>query len=258
MNMNKIQELFKTKKKEVLSVYFTAGYPALESTNEVLTSLVNNGVDMIEIGMPYSDPVADGPVIERASSIAIANGMTIGKLFTQLDALKLDCQVPLILMGYLNPVLQYGFEAFCQDAAARGINGLILPDLPLREFRQDYREITKKYGLSFVFLITPETSEERIREIDDLTDGFIYAVSSSSITGRSTDQTKKEAYFKRISEMQLKNPVVVGFGVRDKETFSQACRYLNGAITGTAFVNELSDREKSVEEHTKEFVRRMR
>lgn len=256
--MNKIQQLFERKNEKVLSVYFTAGYPQPDDTGCILKALVDNGVDMIEIGMPYSDPVADGPVIEHASAVAIANGMTIKKLFSQLQELKIDCEVPLLLMGYLNPVMQYGFEKFCKDASEAGISGIILPDLPVREFRTDYMDIVKKYALSFVFLITPETSEERIREIDNLSDGFIYAVSSSSITGRSTDQAKKEAYFRRISEMQLKNPVVVGFGVRDKATFDQACRFLNGAISGTAYITQLNEGGKTIEEHTKAFVEMLR
>ncbi|MCO6498041.1 MAG: tryptophan synthase subunit alpha [Chitinophagaceae bacterium] len=256
--MNKIQQLFERKNKNILSVYFTAGYPELESTNEILTALADNGVDMIEIGMPYSDPLADGPVIQHSSSVAIANGMTIAKLFEQLGKLKLSREVPLLLMGYLNPVIQYGFENFCRDASAVGISGLIIPDLPLREYRLEYEVITKKYGLSFVFLITPETSEERIREIDNLSDGFIYAVSSSSVTGRATDESRKEDYFKRIGAMNLKNPVVVGFGVKDKATFEHACKYLNGAISGTAFINQLTGNEKSIEENTKTFLNMFR
>lgn len=255
--MNPINQLFKNKSARIFSVYFTAGYPSLEDTVPVIRALEKNGVDMIEIGMPYSDPVADGPVIESSSAKAIENGMTIEKLFSQLKELEGDAHVPLVLMGYLNPVMQFGFEKFCKQAANCCISGLIIPDLPLREFKTEFQHITEKYGLHFIFLVTPETSEERIRMIDELSDGFIYAVSSSSVTGRDTDENKKEKYLEKLKSMNLKNPVVVGFGVKDKKTFEQACRYANGAITGTAFVKAIST-GGNFDKLTKDFVQSLR
>lgn len=241
--MNAINILFEKKNEKILSVFFLAGYPQLENTCEIIHALVDHGADMIEIGMPYSDPVADGPVIEAAAARALKNGMSIEKLFEQLKDLKLpvDRQVPLILMGYLNPVMQYGFERFCKEAVAVGISGLIIPDLPPEIYAAGYRSITESNGLTMIFLITPETSESRIKMIDDMSSGFIYAVSSSSITGRDTDEEKKEKYFSRLQSMRLKNPVIVGFGIKNKRSFELACRYTNGAITGTAFIKKLQE-----------------
>lgn len=238
--MNAISRLFERKSKDILSVYYTAGYPALGDTLTVMDALINNGVDMVEIGMPYSDPVADGPVIERSSVKALENGMSIARLFDQLRSRTPQDKVPLILMGYINPVMQYGYEKFCREAAECGISGLIIPDLPIDEFQKEMKPFTEKYDLSFIFLITPETEEVRVRKIDELTNGFIYAVSSSSVTGRDTDEIKKEKYLQRIQSYGLKNPVLVGFGVRDNKTFQQACRYANGAITGTAYIKAIT------------------
>lgn len=254
---NKINVLFERKKHNILSVFFTGGFPQLNDTGTIIRSLINNGVDMIEVGMPYSDPVADGPVIEKSDAVAISNGMTIRKLLQQLKELNYDGPVPLILMGYLNPVMQYGFEAFCRDAAASGVSGLILPDLPPVEFARELKDYTERYNLKFIFLITPETGEKRIRWLDDLSEGFIYAVSSSSITGRTTDSDLKEKYFSRISSYGLQNPVLVGFGIKDHITFQQACRYTNGAIVGTAFINRISE-NRNFEEVAKKFARDIR
>lgn len=252
--MNRITHLFKEKNKRVLNIYCTAGFPHLDSTLEVMQSLQNNGADLIELGMPYSDPLADGPVIQESSAKAIANGMTIKVLFEQLKDLRKTIHVPVILMGYMNPVLQYGFEQFCADAAACGVDGFILPDLPEYEYENFYEPVLRKYGLTFTFLITPETSEERIRKFDGLSSGFLYAVSSSATTGSQQNTDGVEVYLKRLQSMQLKNPVLVGFGIKDKASFDRACTYTNGAIIGTAYIQALNQ-GKSVEETTRSFIR---
>ncbi|HEY4150453.1 MAG TPA: tryptophan synthase subunit alpha [Chitinophagaceae bacterium] len=251
--MNKIQQLFAAKGQRVLNVYCTAGYPQLDSTLPVMKALQNNGADLIELGMPYSDPLADGPVIQASSARALANGMTIATLFKQLKDFRKDIHVPVILMGYMNPVLQYGFERFCADAAAVGISGLILPDLPEYEFETEYGAIIKKHGLDFIFLVTPETSEARVRRLDELSTGFLYAVSSSSTTGNEKDFNKVEQYLQRLKAMKLKNPVLVGFGIKDKATFDAACKYANGAIIGTAVIKTL-EKAANIETAIKEFL----
>lgn len=251
--MNRILKLFAEKKKNILSIYFTAGYPDVYSTGTILNALQQHGADMIEIGMPYSDPLADGPVIQQSSMQALQNGMTIRLLFEQLKHVRDTVSVPLVLMGYLNPVMQYGFENFCRHALEAGIDGIILPDLPMHEYETEFREIFDKYQLDFVFLITPETSEERIRKIDALSKGFIYAVSSSSITGTNKDMREQENYFKRISAMQLVNPVMIGFGIKDHTTFSQACEHAAGAIIGTAYIKSL-EKSVNIEDDTKHFL----
>jgi tryptophan synthase alpha chain len=251
--MNRINELFKRKKNGILNVYCTAGYPQLNSTVSVMKSLQDSGVDMIELGMPYSDPLADGPVIQASSTKALANGMTIAKLFEQLRDFRKQVYVPVILMGYMNPVLQYGFEKFCQHAADAPVDGLILPDLPEYEFETEYGPIMQRYGLDFIFLVTPETSEERIRKLDSLSTGFLYAVSSSSTTGKDKDMNAVDNFLQRLQKMQLKNPVLVGFGIKDKPTFQQACQHANGAIIGTAFIKALEN-TSDVEGATKKFI----
>lgn len=239
--MNRIGELFRQKQQNILNVYCTAGYPQLNSTLEVMKALQDNGVDIIELGMPYSDPLADGPVIQQSSGVALANGMAIEKLFSQLHDFRKEIYVPVILMGYMNPVLQYGFEKFCQHAAALPIDGLILPDLPEHEFETEYGAVIQRYGLDFIFLVTPETTEERIRKLDQLSTGFLYAVSSSSTTGADKNMTDVNAYLQRLSSYHLKNPLLVGFGIKDKQTFEVACKYANGAIIGTAFIKALEN-----------------
>ncbi|MES2373631.1 MAG: tryptophan synthase subunit alpha [Bacteroidota bacterium] len=251
--MSRIQELFAKKQNKVLNVYCTAGYPQLHSTIPVMKSLQENGVDLVELGMPYSDPLADGPVIQASGSKALENGMTISVLFEQLANFRKEINIPVILMGYMNPVLQYGFEKFCADASALGIDGLILPDLPEFEFENEYGTIIKKYGLDFIFLVTPETSEERVRKLDSLSSGFLYAVSSSATTGKDKDFTAVEKYLQRLQSMKLKNPVLVGFGIKDKETFQSACKYANGAIIGTAYIKMLEE-AKNIEEGTQTFL----
>ncbi len=251
--MSRIKELFERKQNNVLNVYCTAGYPELNSTTEVMNALQANGADLIELGMPYSDPLADGPVIQHSSTIALNNGMTIQELFNQLKDCRKDISVPVVLMGYMNPVLQYGFEQFCKDAAAVGVDGLILPDLPEYEFETEFGAIIKQYGLDFIFLVTPETSDERIKKLDSLSSGFLYAVSSSSTTGSDKNMTDVDAYLQKLKNMQLKNPVLVGFGIKDKQTFDAACTHANGAIIGTAFIKALDD-TTDVESTVKKFL----
>jgi tryptophan synthase alpha chain len=220
-------------------VYCTAGFPHADSTLPVMKALQDAGADIIELGMPYSDPLADGPVIQQSSLIALQNGMTIAKLFADLKEFRKEISIPVILMGYLNPVIQYGFERFCQDAAAVGIDGLILPDLPEYEYETIYGPVMKAHGLDMIFLVTPETSEERVRRLDELSSGFLYAVSSSSTTGSGKKMDSVEEYLMRLKGYGLQNPVLVGFGIRDKDTFDAACRHANGAIIGTAYIQAL-------------------
>ncbi|MBS1661261.1 MAG: tryptophan synthase subunit alpha [Bacteroidetes bacterium] len=251
--MSRIAELFKQKNKRVLNVYCTAGFPKLDSTMEVLKALQESGADLIELGMPYSDPLADGPVIQASSTRALENGMTMSTLFKQLKELRPAVKTPVLLMGYMNPVLQYGFERFCESAAGVGVDGLILPDLPIYEFETEYGPVMRRYGLDFVFLVTPETSEERVRRVDALSTGFLYAVSSSSTTGKDTNMSNQQGYFERLEKMNLRNPVLVGFGIRDKASFDVACQHANGAIIGTAYIKALEN-GKPVAAATKEFL----
>jgi tryptophan synthase alpha chain len=251
--MSRLNNLFQQKNKRILNVYCTAGYPTLQSTINVMSSLQENGADLIELGMPYSDPLADGPVIQASSSKALQNGMTISTLFNQLKDFRKDITVPVILMGYLNPLLQYGFEKFCAKAAEVGIDGIIIPDIPMYEFEQEYSAVIKKYGLDFIFLVTPETSEERIKKLDQLSSGFLYAVSSSSITGSDKDFSPVETYLHKLQSLKLKNPVLVGFGIKDKSTFETACKYANGAIIGSAYIKALES-DDNVEMATREFL----
>ena len=239
--MRRIQELFKKKNQKVLNVYCTAGYPKRDSTLEVMKALQDSGADLIELGMPYSDPLADGPVIQQSGSVALANGMSIETLFNQLIDFRKTIQVPVVLMGYMNPVLQYGFEKFCKHAAALPIDGLIIPDLPEREFETEYGPVMQRFGLDFIFLVTPETSEERVKKLDSLSTGFLYAVSSSSTTGSDKNMTDVNAYLKRLKGYNLKNPVLVGFGIKDKQSFDAACEYANGAIIGSAYIKALEN-----------------
>lgn len=258
--MNRLDELFQRKNEKVLNVYCTAGFPQLESTLRIMKTLQDNGADIIELGMPYSDPLADGQVIQASGAQALQNGMTIEKLFAQLKDVRKGSPsgdggiyIPVILMGYMNPVLQYGFERFCQHAAAIPIDGLILPDLPEHEFETEYGPVIKRYGLDFIFLITPETSEERIRKLDALSTGFLYAVSSSSTTGKQQDFDAVEKYLQRLQNMHLKNPVLVGFGIKDKSSFETACKYANGAIIGSAYIKAI-EASDNIETATKEFL----
>ncbi|WP_340157311.1 tryptophan synthase subunit alpha [uncultured Maribacter sp.] len=237
---NRITSKLKEDKK-LLSIYFTAGYPSLNNTVKIIEDLENNGVDMIEIGLPFSDPLADGPTIQESSTAALKNGMTTEILFSQLKDIRKTVSIPLIIMGYFNPMLQYGVEAFCKKCQEIGIDGLILPDLPLDAYQEEYEEIFKKHGLLNVFLITPQTSDDRIHQIDNASNGFIYMVSSASVTGsKSGFGQEQESYFERIAKMNLKNPQIVGFGIKDEETFKQATKTAKGAIIGSAFIKHLT------------------
>lgn len=251
--MSKLNDLFNRKRNGVLNVYCTAGYPNADSTIEVMEALQDNGADIIELGMPYSDPLADGPVIQASSSIALANGMSISRLFEQLAGMKDRIHIPVILMGYMNPVLQYGFEKFCSDAADAGISGLILPDLPGYEFEHEYGAVIRKYGLDFIFLVTPETSEQRVRKLDQLSSGFLYAVSSSSTTGSDKQMEDVSRYLQRLKGYGLKNPVLVGFGIRDRQSFEAAGKYANGAIIGSAYIKALEGAD-DLKERTRTFL----
>ncbi|MFM6976143.1 MAG: tryptophan synthase subunit alpha [Sphingobacteriaceae bacterium] len=251
--MSRLQNLFERKKERVLNVYCTAGYPELNSTLTVMQALQEHGADLIELGMPYSDPLADGPVIQASGAQALAEGMSIPVLFDQLQDFRTKIEVPVVLMGYLNPVLQYGFEKFCANAAALGVDGLIIPDLPMFEFEQEYGAIIKKYGLDFIFLITPETTDERIKKLDELSSGFIYAVSSSSLTGSNQDFGAVDGYLANLQQMKLKNPILVGFGIKDKHTFDAACARTQGAIIGSAYIQALAN-TAHIAETTKKFL----
>lgn len=238
--MNRINKKLKEEGK-LLSIYFTAGYPSHGDTVQTIRDLEKNGVDFIEIGLPFSDPLADGPTIQESSTRALKNGMTTSKLFEQLKEIRESVEIPLIIMGYFNPILQFGVEKFCRKCKEIGIDGLIIPDLPVDVYNEEYRSVFEENDLTNIFLITPQTSEERIRFIDSVSNGFIYMVSSASVTG-STKGFGKETkeYFKRISEMQLKNPQIIGFGISDKGTFEQATQYSKGAIIGSAFIKHLN------------------
>ena len=251
--MSRIKKLFEEKGKQVLNIYCTAGYPRLHSTLEVMNALQENGADIIELGMPYSDPLADGPVIQHSSSVALSNGMTIAILFEQLRDFRKSIHVPVVLMGYMNPVMQYGFERFCSDAAEVGVDGLILPDLPEYEFETEYGPIIKKYGLDFIFLVTPETTDERVRKLDNLSSGFLYAVSSSSTTGSDNASGSIESYLNRLKGLQLKNPVLVGFGIKDKTSFDTVCTLAEGGIIGSAYIKALEN-STDVNASTKSFL----
>jgi len=240
--MNRLPNIFNQKNKKLLSIYFTAGFPKLNDTVTILESLAANGADIVEIGIPYSDPLADGPVIQHSNAVAIQNGMTIAQLFQQLKGFRGNPglkNIGVLLMGYMNPVLQYGFERFCRDAAAVGIDGLIIPDLPQFEFETTYRAISNNHGLDFVFLVTPETSEERVKKLDQLSSGFLYAVSSSSTTGGEKNMNEVTNFLHKLKKAGLKNPVMVGFGIKDKQSFQLACENANGAIIGTAFIRAI-------------------
>lgn len=238
--MNRINHLFQAHPERLLSIYFCAGYPTLDGTADVIRALQAAGVSMVEVGIPFSDPMADGPVIQHAATQALKNGMTLRRLFSQLRDIRRDVSIPLILMGYLNPIMQYGFPAFCKSCQDVGVDGVIIPDLPFKDYMQEYRATAEAADLRTIMLITPETSAERIRLIDRHTDGFIYMVSSAAITGaqKSFDERKQE-YFHRINAMQLRNPRMIGFGISNRQTFESACANASGAIIGSKFVTLL-------------------
>ena len=239
--MNRINKKLKEDKK-LLSIYFTAGYPKINDTVSIIENLEKSGVDMIEIGLPFSDPLADGPTIQASSTQALKNGMTSDVLFNQLKDIRKSVSIPLIIMGYFNPMLQYGVEAFCEKCKEVGIDGLIIPDLPVDVYNDNYKSTFEKYGLINVFLITPQTSDERIRYIDSVSNGFIYMVSSASVTGSNSGFGDAQTnYFKRIADMKLNNPQIVGFGISDNETFTQATQHAKGAIIGSAFIKHVTN-----------------
>lgn len=258
--LNRINQLFQDSPKNLLSIYFCAGCPTLDGTADVIRALERNGVSMIEIGIPFSDPMADGIVIQNAATRALHNGMSLRLLFEQLRDIRRDVRIPLILMGYLNPIMQFGFEAFCQKCVECGIDGVIIPDLPFRDYEESYKAIASKYDIRVIMLITPETSEARVREIDAHTDGFIYLVSSAATTGAQKDfDTRKQAYFKKMQDMHLRNPRMVGFGISNKQTFDAACSHASGAIIGSRFVTLLNEYEGDAQKaisHLKEDLRK--
>ncbi len=238
--MNRINQKLQEDKK-LLSIYFSAGYPNLNDTIQIIQDLEKSGVDMIEIGLPFSDPLADGPTIQESSTQALHNGMTTKLLFEQLANIRTSVKIPLIIMGYFNPMLQYGVEAFCKKCQEIGIDGLIIPDLPVDIYAENYKDIFENHGLINVFLITPQTADERIHFIDSVSNGFIYMVSSASVTGsQSGFGDSQESYFKRIANMNLKNPQIIGFGINNAATFKQATQYAKGAIIGSAFIKNLT------------------
>jgi len=251
--MSKLELVFKEKSKRVLNVYCTAGYPSLDSTMKVMGSLQKNGADIIELGMPYSDPLADGEVIQVSSIKALANGMNIAVLFDQIKDMRKSISIPVILMGYMNPILQYGFENFCKKAKEVGVDGLILPDLPLFEFEHSYGKIITENNLDFIFLVTPETPEQRVTKLDSLSNGFLYAVSSSATTGKDKDFNVVAQYLQKLQAMQLKNPILVGFGIKDKATFDAATVHTQGAIIGSAYIQQLA-KGGNIETTTSQFL----
>lgn len=256
--MSRIQQLFKDKKREILNIYFTAGYPQLNDTEAIILALEQSGVDLIEVGMPYSDPLADGPTIQESGQIALKNGMTLPLLFEQIEKVRQKTDIPLILMGYFNQVMQYGEEAFLKKCKAVDIDGLILPDLPVLEYELYYKDLFEEIGLDISFLITPNTSEARVLKIDNLSKGFIYMVSNSSITGAKKGISDKQLdYFNRINALELKNPRLIGFGISNHETFQTACKYANGAIIGSAYIKALKS-ATDIQQATQNFVEMVR
>ncbi|MBY5949375.1 tryptophan synthase subunit alpha [Algoriphagus marincola] len=252
--MNRIHYLFNNKQERVLSIYFTAGFPHLEDTIPVMEAIQAGGADIIEIGVPYSDPIADGPTIQDSNKIALENGMSMKKLFEQLKGFRAKIHIPVVLMGYLNPIIQLGMEDFCKKCKEVGIDGLIVPDLPMQQYLDEFKSLFEEYGLVNTFLISPQTSEKRIREIDENTDGFIYMVSSHSITGAKSGISEEQiTYFKRVQDMNLKNPRLIGFGISDAETFTTASSYSHGAIIGSAFIKTIKD-SKDLGEDIKNYL----
>jgi tryptophan synthase alpha chain len=253
--MNRINKLFNRKQTGILNIYCTAGYPQLESTKEILLQLEKAGADLVEIGMPYSDPLADGPTIQASSTIALENGMCIEKLFQQLEGIRATVDLPIILMGYLNPVIQYGVEHFLKKCKEVGVDGLIIPDLPMFEYQQLYQPLFEGHGIKLIFLITPQTSVERIRAIDEVSNAFIYVVSTASTTGQQSGfGAENKAYFKKIKELNLKNPSLIGFGISDREAYQTACEYANGAIIGSAFIRMI-EKSKNQEKDIADFIK---
>lgn len=257
--MNKINQLFQRKNSGLLSIYFTAGYPSLNDTNQIIESLTTAGADMIEIGIPFSDPMADGPVIQYSSERAISNDMTLSILFDQLSARNNKTEAPLILMGYLNPILQYGIARFLDDCVANGISGVIIPDLPPEIFKEQYQSLFEAKEIKMIFLITPQTPASRIREIDDLTDAFIYMVTAPGTTGKNrVFEARDHEYFETVKNLQLRNPLLAGFGIHDSRGFTEVCRYVHGAIVGSSFIRALSLEQKIDTSSIQQFIQNIR
>ena len=251
--MNRISKIFETKKDNILSIFCTAGFPELNSLPNILIELQNAGVDMVEIGIPFSDPTADGPTIQQANKVALDNGMSMKVLFSQLKDIRQHIHIPLVLMGYFNPVLQYGVSQFLNDAKAIGIDGVIIPDLPLYEYETYYKRTFEQFVIKNIFLITPQTSTERVQKIDAVSSAFLYLVSSNAVTGSTGTLAKNEEYYERIRSLKLKNPSLIGFGIHDKSTFDYACSHANGAIIGSAFIKALQQ-EKPLQTTIQEFI----
>jgi tryptophan synthase alpha chain len=255
--MNRIDRLFSEKKQDILNIYFTAGFPRLDDTLPLLGRLQECGADMAEVGIPFSDSLADGPVIQQSNEQALKNGMSQKLLFSQLGGMREKIDIPVILMGSLNPVMQYGITEFLQSCRDTGVDGVILPDLPVAEYEAGYAELFEQYGIYMVFLVTPETTEKRLRQIDGVSRGFIYAVSSSSTTGSQKNLQGQQDYFRRLQEAGLKNPVLVGFGIRDHDTFQAACAHTRGAVIGTAFIRAIAE-AADVREAAGQFIAEVR
>lgn len=254
--MNKLDRLFQQKETDILSIYFTAGYPKKDSTIDIIKNLEENQVDLIEIGIPFTDPVADGPIIQQSNSISIDNGMTLKILFKQLEEVKSESTIPKVMMGYFNPILKFGVEAFCKSCKRVGVDGVIIPDLPICEFDEKYAKIFDQYGIHFIFLVSPQTSTERLKEINKLSKSFIYAVSTNSTTGGGINFLAQKEYFKRLKE-QLTRPFLIGFGVKDQNTFRYACQYSSGAIIGSAFVQILA-KKGEIKENIKNYIQQIK
>lgn len=255
--MNRIEQLF-SQKKNILNIYVTAGFPQLHDTVTIIRELEKNGVDLVELGMPYSDPLADGPVIQHSSSVALDNGMTLSLLFEQVREIRKTSSIPLVLMGYFNQLMRYGVDDFLKEAADSGIDGLIIPDLPVEEYVENYQDKVEKLGLNFIFLLSPQTATERIRLLDKATSGFLYVVSSASTTGKNLNVQQNEMqYFERIQKMQLKTPLLIGFGISNKKSYETACRYASGAIIGSAFLRAL-DQGSDIRKNIRQFIHSIR
>jgi tryptophan synthase alpha chain len=252
--MNRIDRLFANKNSKVLSIYFTAGFPSLDDTMPIMEAIEEAGADIIEIGIPYSDPIADGPTIQESNKIALDNGMSLAKLFDQIQNMRQTVHLPVILMGYLNPIMQFGITAFCKKCQEVGVDGLIVPDLPMQQYLEEYKETFDQYGIKNTFLISPQTSEQRIRLIDEHTNGFIYMVSSHGVTGAKQGITDHQMqYFERVAAMNLKNPRLIGFGISDSESFNWASKYAHGAIIGSAFIKKI-EQSGNIKETIKTYI----
>lgn len=254
--MNRIENLFQNKK-NILNIYLTAGFPKLEDTVEIVKELEKAGVDMVEIGMPFSDPLADGPVIQHSSTVALKNGMNLDLIFSQIEKIRQSSNIPIIMMGYFNQLMKYGEDAFFKKAVACGVDGLIIPDLPVEIYNEIYRQKVEKLNLKMIFLISPQTEEERIRLLDEASTGFLYVVSSASTTGKTSNMEQERSYFERIQKMSLKNPLLIGFGISDKKSYDTACNYASGAIIGSAFIRALQEKE-NISQSIHEFIKSIR